>query len=230
MSNAVRDRLRSKSDAYYEPEHLADAVLALLEYFECASNTPMPTSHFRSRTGLYAVPDHRNAISRGAVEDSITGWIAELCSNAEGQASDFAPTCRPDIVFGFDHDAHGSDVTVVLEAKLVWHRWIDDGMQHYAGVTIDEIGRATGNYATQNIGQVVDDRDKLLSRYTDFRDRHMLLCIVFQRPGELDDRIINAVGAGWSVRSRHIIDRCCPTGDDLGCTGMVFWPTNPRRE
>ncbi len=112
----------------------------------------------------------------------------------------------------------------MLEAKPVWQRWISGGIKQYAGETIDDVGRATGTYCNNGIRQVVGDRDKLLSYYTDPRDRHMLLALVFQRPEEVDSMLLSSMGPGWMMRKRHVVDRCNPPGDNIGLTGMVFWP------
>jgi len=158
------------------------------------------------------------------VEDAITGWLGEFYPNAEGQVTDLVDGARPDIVFSYRHDSHGDDLLVILEAKPVWQRWIAIGDREYSGTTTDESGRSTGNYAAKNITQVVRDRNKLTTTYTDPRDRRLLLALVFQRPDELDHRLISAVGDGWTVRKRHVVDRCNPPGDNIGMTGMVFWP------
>jgi hypothetical protein len=52
----------------------------------------------------------------------------------------------------------------------------------------------------------------------------MLFAIVFQRPGEVDARVIRAVGAGWEHQTRHVTDLCNPAGDNIGMTAMLFWP------
>jgi hypothetical protein len=64
----------------------------------------------------------------------------------------------------------------------------------------------------------------LFSKYTDSRDRHLLLALVFQRPGEIDARLVQEVGAGWKHQSRHIVDLCNPDIDNIGMTAMLFWP------
>jgi hypothetical protein len=158
------------------------------------------------------------------VEVAITKWLGEFYPNAKAQVKDLVDGAIPDIVFSYRHDQHGVDLLVVLEAKPVWQRWIAIGDREYSGTETDECGRTTGNYAGNNIRQVVQDRDKLLSTYTDPRDRLLLLALVFQRPGELDEQLIRAVGDGWEVRPRHVVDRCSPPGDNIGMTGMVFWP------
>ena len=106
----------------------------------------------------------------------------------------------------------------------MWQRWITTGEIEYEGVTTDKFGRSTGNYAGKNIRQVVGDRDKLFEHFIEPNDRHLILALVFQRPGELDDQLVEAVGPGWSHRKRHVLDLCNPPGDNIGMTGMVFWP------
>ncbi len=223
--STARTRLREYAAAFYEPEVLADSILALLEHMECVSNSRPECDKYRRRTGLLCTPEFRGQAARGRVEDEITGWLAEFYSNASAQVTDLVAGARPDIVYSFERDAFGEDILVVLEAKPVWQRWITTGEKDYAGVATDEYGRTTGNYASNNIRQVVSDRNKLLEMYTDSRDRLMLLALVFQRPGELDQQLIDAVGEGWSCRSRHILDRCNPLGQNIGVTGIVFWPS-----
>jgi hypothetical protein len=220
----VRRRLQADPDSYYEPHRLAAAMLAMLEQMEAASDARPACDRYRRRTGLVCAPEFRGCSDHGDVENAITGWLADLLPNAHAQVPDLAPGVRPDIVFSYARDRRGEDVLVILEAKPVWKRWITSGEQEYRDTEVDEYGRCTGGYAMKNIGQVVQDRDKLLRTYTDPRDRLMLLALVFQRPGELDDKIVDAVGPGWEHHKRHIIDQCNPPGDDIGVTGMVFWP------
>lgn len=221
--SAARTRLRGKGKGFYRPGELADAILALLEFMECVSNDPLPEPSRRCRTGLTCVARFRGK-PRANVEDPITGWLAEFFPNAEAQVRDFSSSVIPDIIFAFDRDSRGDVVFVVLEAKCVWQRWITDGLRPYSGVSTDSLGRSTGNYCRKCISLVVEDRDKVLRSYTDQRDRIMLLVLVFQRPGEVDRRVVDAIGPGWSVRSRHIVDRCNPADDNIGVTAMIFWP------
>lgn len=190
---------------------------------EALSSAEPKRSRFRRSTGLTCAAEFRGR-PKSRTEDAITAWLAELHPNAESQVRDLVPGAWPDICFAFAQDRRGTDALVVLEAKPVWQRWITSGARSYAGATSDEFGRSTGNYAAKNVAQVVSDRDKLLRTYSDPRDRHLLLALVFQRPRELDQRLVAAVGAGWSVRTRHVVDRCNPMGDNIGMTGMVFWP------
>lgn len=219
---AVRERLLAKREGVYDPSVLAEKILDLLQYIETASDGPM-TGH-RTRTGLYNVAKFRGHSKIGAVEDAITMWLSELIPNSESQVRGLAPNVRPDIVFSFERDAIDDDILVILEAKPVWQRWISSGEEVYLGETLDDCGRGTGTYAWKCIRQVRKDRGKLLSTYTHPRDRLMLLALVFQRPGEVDQRVIESVGSGWTVKSRHIVDLCNPAGDNIGVTGMVFWP------
>ena len=139
----ARLRMSAKQASFYEPEHSADAILALLEFMECASNLPTPESKFRSRTGLYNAAQFRGTKGVGRTEDSITCWLSEFFPNAECQVTDHVRRARPDIMFAYERDAVGEDVLLVLEAKPVWQRWIAGGMKQYAGEIIDEVGRAT---------------------------------------------------------------------------------------
>jgi len=219
-----RERLISAANSHYDPVELAESLLALLEFLECASNTKPGCDRYRSRTGLICAPEFRGYKKVGDVENAITDWLATFYPNASSQVTDYVPGSRPDIVFSFQDPGSDNGILVLLEAKPVWQRWFTTGEIEYAGVNTDEYGRSTGSYADNNILQVIGDREKLLCRYTHPNDRHMLLALVFQRPGELDSQIVDAVGPGLSHRKRHVLDRCNPPGDDIGVTGMVFWP------
>lgn len=221
----ARQRLRSRAASSYDPAEHAEHLLDLLERMEVLSDARPAFQRYRATTGLTCAAEFRRLATKGQTEDAITGWLAELCPNAEAQVTDLVRGPRPDVCFGFARDARGADVVVVLEAKPIWQRWITTGGHAYSNVTTDGFGRSTGNYAARNIAQLVSDRDKLLRTYRDPRDRHLLLALVFQRRGELDERIVKAVGSGWDVRRRHVLDRCNPPGDDIGMTGMIFWPS-----
>ncbi|MEM6553815.1 MAG: hypothetical protein AAF750_16990 [Planctomycetota bacterium] len=220
-SEGLRRRLGQHRAGVYHSAELAETILDALEEIERLSDKPL--EGYRHRTGLTCAAEYRGEPSH-RIEDAITGWIADLLPHADSQVRGMSAGVRPDIVFAYARDAGAEDVLVVLEAKPVWQRWITDGTKRYSGVMTDEYGRSTGNYAEKNIRQVVSDRDKLLRHYTHAGDRAMILALVFQRPGELDERLIDAVGPGWAVASRHVVDRCNPPGDDIGLTGMVFWP------
>lgn len=207
----------AKTLSAYDPDGLAIQIFDALEYMECASNARPKCDRYRHRTGLLCAPEFRGS-HHSRVEVTITDWLAELFPNADRQDSTPVRGARPDVVF------HYADADVILEAKPVWHCWITTGEQRYSGVVTDEFGRSVGNYAGNNIRQVVSDRDKLVEKYRGDRHRHMLLAIVFQRPYELNDRLREAVGSGWSVRTRHIVDQCNPPGDNIGVTAMLFWP------
>jgi hypothetical protein len=159
----------------------------------------------------------------GRIEDAITMWLAESFPNAESQVNDIYST-RPDIVFAYEQDELGDDPFVFLEAKPIWQRWITTGERAYAGAVVDHLGRGTGSYCSNNVRQLISDRNKLLRVYTDPRDRHLLLALVFQRPGEVDARVIASIGSGWDHVSRYIADLCNPAGDNIGMTAMLFWP------
>ncbi len=229
-SNGVlpaRARLRAKRAPYYEPTELAEAMFDRLEQMEGESNRRPEYNRYRSRTGLSCTPEFRGVTERGRVEDSITEWLADSFPNAESQVTDIVHTGeRPDIVLSYERDRHSEDVFVIIEAKPLWHRWITTGERAYTNVCTDAYGRSTGPYLSKNIRQIVWDRDKLLRAYRDRRDRHLLLGLIFQRPGEIDDRVIDAIGPNWAHASRHIVDLCNPPGDNIGLTAMIFWPVH----
>lgn len=205
----------------YRPSALAELIFDRLEEMEQIAATPPNCNKFRKRCGLICAPEFRGLSKRGDVENAITRWLATFFPNAQSQVLHHSARI-PDIVFSFD------DARVYLEAKPVWQRWITTGETEYAGAIVDAFGRSTGNYAANNINQLLRDRDKLRSTYVNPEDRHLLLALVFQRPGELDQQLIHRVGADWSVRSRHIVDLCNPPDDNIGLTAMLFWP-NPNR-
>lgn len=202
----------------YVPVDLARQILDALERIEELSDAVPRCKTYRQRTGLTCAAEFRNK-PPNEVENAITEWVAELITNADAQVRKFTVGVIPDIVFRFDH------VDVVLEAKPVWYRWITTGERDYPSAITDTFGRSLETKASaKNIRQVVDDRDKLQTKYEGDRIRRMLFAIVFQRPGELDDRLTQAVGPDWKVCTRHILDSCNPEGDNIGVTGMVFWP------
>jgi|GEM_PF-2662739 len=211
--------------SHYNAAVLADSILSFLEQIEQESDTNPECQKYRSRTGLICAAEHRNPLgNRRDVEDAITRWLAEFFPNAVSQDTHAASNKRPDIVFTYDDDSRlNQKTTVYLEAKPVWKSWITSGEFEY-GNTPDTEGRCHATSHKVNIDQVVSDRDKLLNTYTDPNDRHLLLALVFQRPEELDEQLISAVGPGWTHHKRHILDRCNPPGDNIGVTGMVFWP------
>lgn len=220
-----RNRLLSTATALYNPIELADSMLTHLEHMETESDATPQCDQYRKKTGLICAPEFRGYKKAGDVENAISEWLAEYYTNASSQARDLVRGAIPDIVFAFKSNDSNDGVLVFLEAKPVWITWITTGEKPYAGVSPDEYGRCTYSYDKGgNIQQVVSDRDKLLGTYTDPNDRHLLLALVFQRPDELDEQLITAVGPGWSCRKRHILDRCNPPGDNIGVTGMVFWP------
>lgn len=223
IDSTARLRLGLKATAKYNPRALAKSILANLERMESLSNAQPACARFRKSTGLTCAAEFRGRGSNGAVEDAITTWLAEFYPNAESQVPDLVGGVKPDICFGFKGEADGQRIVAVLEAKPVWQRWITTGEREYAGAVTDKFGRGTGNYANKNIQQLVMDRDKLLRAYVDPRDRHLLLALVFQRPGELDRRLVEAVGPGWKVLTHHVLDRCNQPDDTIGMTGMVFW-------
>lgn len=221
----ARARLRAKHAPYYEPSELAEAMFDRLEQMEIESNQRPEYNKYRSRTGLICTPEFRGVADRGRVEDSITEWLAEFFPNAESQVADIVQTGeRPDIVLSYERDRHAEDVFVIVEAKPLWHRWITTGERVYTDVCTDAYGRSTGPYLNNNVRQIVSDRNKLLRAYRDQRDRHLLLGLTFQRPGEVDDRVVDAIGPNWLHASRHIVDLCNPPGDNIGLTAMIFWP------
>lgn len=177
---------------------------------------------YRNRMGLTCAAEFRG-MATGRTEDAITTWLATAFPHAESQVKDLYST-RPDIVFAYEQDQWGGDLLVFLEAKPLWQRWITTGERSYAGATIDHFGRGTGNYFKNNLRQLLLDRNKLLHQYSSERDRHLLLALVFQRPGEVDEQVVQAVGYGWEHRSRHITDLCNPAGENIGLTAMLFWP------
>lgn len=221
----ARARLRAKRAPCYEPSDLAQAMFDRLEQMERESNRRPECDKYRSRTGLICAPEFRGATEHGRVEDCITEWLAEFFPNAESQVDDIVQTGeRPDIVLSYERDRHAEDVFVIVEAKPLWHRWITTGERAYTNVCTDDYGRSTGPYLSNNIRQIVSGREKLLTVYRDQRDRHLLLGLIFQRPGEVDDRVVDAIGPNWAYASRHIVDLCNPPGDNIGLTAMIFWP------
>lgn len=223
----VRSRILAKSADYYQPEDLADAFLALLEFMECVCDKRIPGGKFRKRAGIYNAAFVRNSERAWGTENAITLWLAEFFPNAESQVRGLAKREIPDIVLGYKEDSFANDVLVIVEAKPIWKRWISAGLRTYKGEVVDSVGRATGPWCERDCQLLLKDRDKVLKRYTHPHDRVMLLALVFQRPGELDTKLISLIGPGWSVRSRHVIDRSNPPGDNIGLTGMVFWPMRP---
>lgn len=208
--DSVHARLRRIRGNYYRPEELADAILISLERMERESNRPMQGC--RSRSGVVNAAWFRNHASIGDVENAITRWLAELIPNGNAQVDGVVRGVRPDLVFSYERDEVGDDVLVVLEAKPVWHRWIE------------QTGEKKNKNLSKNLQQLEDDRDKLSFHYTASNFRLMLLALVFQGAGELDQRVVQRVGPGWQHRSRHVIDQCNCLGGSVGLTGIVFWP------
>ncbi len=188
-----RRRPRSKRAQWYCPTDLATKILDRLEQMEVESDRVPRCAKYRQRTGLTCAAEFRG-LRPSQTEDAITVWLAESFMNSESQVTDIVSNARPDIVLAYEGDEHGEDVFVFVEGKPIWQRWITDGARSYAGVVTDCCGRSTGNYLANNVRQLIGDRDKLLGNYTDARDRPMLLALVFQRPAEVDARIIESVG------------------------------------
>lgn len=222
-----RLRLRQRRAAIYEPRALALELFGHLDKMERESDKPPACDRYRRRTGLVCAPEFRRAKGNGRVEDAITEWLATRLPNASSQVRDFAAGQRPDILLGYERDPTGVDIAVAVEAKPVWQTWITTGERVYSKVTTDEVGRSTGPYLRKNVRQLVADRDKLLRAYTDRRDRHLLLALVFQRAGEVDRQVIEAIGGSWDHALHHVPDLCNPPGDSIGTTAIVFWPNIP---
>lgn len=220
----ARTRLSRRAACSYAPREFAEQVVRFLELMEAASDKRPRHDRYRLRTGLTCAPEFRGTKGTGRVEDAITGWLAEYFANAESQVRDLVPGQRPDMVLAYKQDQRGRDVTVVVEAKPVWQRWITTGERIYADVRTDASGRSTGPYLRKNLGQLVCDRDKLLREYSDPRDRRVLLALVFQREDEVDQQVLDAVGPGWEHHRAHIRDLCSSPEENIGMTAVVFWP------
>lgn len=212
---------------HYVPKVLAERIFDELHRMETRADAHPKGSRFRTRCGLICAPEFfEGKVNGGTVENAITKQLAKAFPNARAQVRGFAQGGSiPDIVLACADDA-GRPLDIVLEAKPVWQRWITTGVTHYSGVQTDSDGRSTGGYCSKNIQQVAGDGSKLISQYSASHHRHLLLALVFQRPGEVDESIVRAVGPGWDHAKRHIPDMCNPPGDDIGCTAMIFWPSS----
>jgi hypothetical protein len=220
-SQAVYEKLLTKKSGFYRPEVLAEQLLDCLQLMEEKSNKPM--LGFRSRTGLLNVASFRERPIKNT-ENAITEWMSELIPNSSTQVRNLISGVIPDIVFAFDRDAFEENVIVILEAKPVWHTWISSQKKVNKVETVDERGVTFHASWRRNILQLRRDRDKLLSVYQTPSHRLMLLALVFQRQGELDQMVIDSIGSHWTFRSRHIADQCDSSGEHIGLTGMLFWP------
>lgn len=227
LTNDTHGPVGRLQSSFYDPEELADSIFDQLEFMEVASDRPV--GGHRPRAGIVNAPWFRGRATN-RVEVTITDWMAELMPNAKRQVHGLVRRTVPDIVFSFERDAMGEDLMVVLEAKPVWQRWISACIYpRLKGEYRDEeTGETTGTYLANNLRQVRKDRDKLRSRFIGPSYRHILLALVFQRANEVNDRVIEAVGSGWSCRSRHVLDQCNRPGGIIGLTGIVFWPTDQR--
>jgi len=223
LDSPGRISLRSLRAGFYHPSELATAMLTRLEQMEQESDKVPQYNTFRHRTGLTCAAEFREMKTRRN-EDAITEWLSESFPNAKPQVADICAK-KPDIVFAYERDEWGSDVFVFLEAKPLWKRWITAGEKNHKGTVIDHLGRGTNKNWRNNVRQLIEARDKLLCEYTDPRDRHVLLALIFQRPGEIDALAIAEVGPEWEHASRHVVDLCNPENDNIGLTAIVFWPS-----